>query len=112
MERNEEKMYEVTAYTENSVGLLYSIAGIFARRNINIEKLLVYPSKTPGVHKFKIYARTTETIIRQTVLQIEKRVEVLKAYYEVDPERSAREIEEVKALLAVRDGLHPGKENK
>ena len=40
-----EKLYEITAYTENQVGLLSSVAGIFTRRSINIEKLLVYPSK-------------------------------------------------------------------
>ena len=33
-----EKLYEITAYTENQVGLLSSVAGIFTRRSINIVK--------------------------------------------------------------------------
>ena len=76
-----EKLYEITAYTENQVGLLSSVAGIFTRRSINIEKLLVYPSKIDGIHKFKILARTTEKNARAVVLQMEKRVDVVKAFY-------------------------------
>ena len=34
-----EKLYEITAYTENQVGLLSAVAGIFTRRSLNIEKL-------------------------------------------------------------------------
>ena len=43
-----EKLFEITAYTENQVGLLSAIAGIFTRRSLNIEKLLVYPSRIAG----------------------------------------------------------------
>ena len=98
-----DQLYEITAYTENQVGLLSAIAGIFTRRSLNIEKLLVYPSKIDGVHKFKILARASEAQIRAVVLQIEKKVDVIKAYYEVDNERSEKEIEDVKAFLDTRE---------
>lgn len=98
-----ESLYEITAYTENQVGLLSSIAGIFTRRSLNIEKLLVYPSRIEGIHKFKILTRTTEEKIRAVVSQIEKKVDVVKAYYEVDDERSHRELESVKAFLKDRE---------
>lgn len=98
-----EKLYEITAYTENQVGLLSSIAGIFTRRSLNIEKLLVYPSRIEGIHKFKILTRTTEDRIKSVVLQIEKKVDVIKAFYEVDDERSLKEKEAVKAFLAERE---------
>jgi len=98
-----EKLYEITAYTENQVGLLSAIAGIFTRRSINIEKLLVYPSRIEGIHKFKLTTRTTETLVKMVVLQIEKKVDVVKAFYEVDNERSAREKEYVKDFLARRE---------
>lgn len=96
-------MYEITAYTENQVGLLSSIAGIFTRRSMNIEKLLVYPSQIAGIHKFKIQTRTTETLARATVLQIEKKVDVIKAYWEVNDERTYREIADVKDFLEKRE---------
>ncbi len=98
-----EKLYEITAYTENQVGLLSSVAGIFTRRSINIEKLLVYPSKIDGIHKFKILARTTEKNARAVVLQMEKRVDVVKAFYQEDNERSFREIVSVGRFLKERE---------
>ena len=98
-----EKLYEITAYTENQVGLLSSVAGIFTRRSINIEKLLVYPSKIEGIHKFKILARTTEKNARAVVLQMEKRVDVVKAFYQEDNERSFREIMSVGRFLKERE---------
>ena len=98
-----EKLYEITAYTENQVGLLSSVAGIFTRRSINIEKLLVYPSKIEGIHKFKILARTTEKNARAVVLQMEKRVDVVRAFYQEDKERSFREIVSVGRFLKERE---------
>ncbi|MBR4133115.1 MAG: ACT domain-containing protein [Bacteroidales bacterium] len=98
-----EKLYEITAYTENQVGLLSSVAGIFTRRSINIEKLLVYPSKIDGIHKFKILARTTEKNARAVVLQMEKRVDVVKAFYQEDNERSFMEIVSVGRFLKERE---------
>ena len=98
-----EKLYEITAYTENQGGLLSSVAGIFTRRSINIEKLLVYPSKIEGIHKFKILARTTEKNARAVVLQMEKRVDVVKAFYQEDSERSFMEIVSVGRFLKERE---------
>ena len=98
-----EKLYEITAYTENQVGLLSSVAGIFTRRSINIEKLLVYPSKIEGIHKFKILARTTEKNARAVVLQMEKRVDVVKTFYQEDSERSFMEIVSVGRFLKERE---------
>ena len=98
-----EKLYEIMAYTENQVGLLSSVAGIFTRRSINIEKLLVYPSKIDGIHKFKILARTTEKNARAVVLQMEKRVDVVKAFYQEDNERSFMEIVSVGRFLKERE---------
>ena len=97
-----EKLFEITAYTENQVGLLSSIAGMFTRRSINIERLLVYPSKIEGIHKFKIVSRTTEELVKAVVLQIEKKVDVVKAYYHID-ERSLDEIRDVEEMLAERE---------
>ena len=98
-----EHLYEITAYTENQVGLLSSIAGIFTRRSLNIEKLLVYPSHIKGIHKFKILTRTTETMIKSVVLQIEKKVDVVKAFYCVDNERSSNETRIVAEFLEERE---------
>ena len=98
-----EKLYEITAYTENQVGLLSAVAGIFTRRSLNIEKLLVYPSRIEGIHKFKIITRTDERRVKAVVAQMEKKVDVVKAFWEVDNERSSRERKAVEEFLAHRE---------
>ena len=97
------RLYQITAYTENQVGLLSAIAGIFTRRSINIEKLFVYPSRIAGIHKFKILTRTTETSAKAVVLQMEKKVDVIKAFYYMDEEHSSCEIDAVNTFLSERE---------
>lgn len=98
-----ESLYEITIYTENQVGLLSSIAGIFTRRSLNIEKLLVYPSRIAGIHKFRLTTRATESRMREVKLQIEKKVDVVKAFYEIDNERSPKEEAAVREFLKERE---------
>ncbi len=87
-----EIMYTVTVYTENQVGLLNQISIIFTRRNLNIWSLSVSASAIEGVHRFTIACRTTRSKIDAVVKQIEKRVDILKAYYYTDDEIVYQEI--------------------
>lgn len=78
--------YTVTVYTENQIGLLNRIAIIFSRRKINIESLNTSPSEIESVHRFTIVINETEEVVRKLCRQIEKQVEVLKAYYNTSEE--------------------------
>lgn len=78
--------YTITVYTENHIGLLNRIAIIFSRRKINIDSLNTSPSEIPGIHRFNIVIDETEEVIQKLVRQIEKQVEVLKAYYNTNEE--------------------------
>jgi acetolactate synthase-1/3 small subunit len=82
----EKILYTVTVYTENMVGLLNQIAIIFTRRHINIESLTVSKSSLPGIHKFTITVETDKELIVKVVKQIEKRIDVLKAFFYTDNE--------------------------
>lgn len=73
--------YTITVYTENQVGLLNRIAIIFSRRKINVESLNVSPSEVSGIHRFTIVINETEEVVSKLCRQIERQVEVLKAYY-------------------------------
>jgi acetolactate synthase-1/3 small subunit len=73
--------FTITVYTENQVGLLSRIAMIFTRRKINIESLNTSPSETDDIFRFNIVITETEEVVRKLTRQIEKQVEVLKAYY-------------------------------
>lgn len=78
--------YTITVYTENQIGLLNRIAIIFSRRKINIESLNTSPSEINSVHRFTIVINEYEDVVRKLCRQIEKQVEVLKAYYNTNDE--------------------------
>ncbi len=78
--------YTITVYTENQIGLLNRIAIIFSRRKINVESLNTSPSEVEGIHRFTILIHETEDVVRKLARQIEKQVEVLKAYYNTNEE--------------------------
>ncbi len=78
--------YTITVYTENQVGLLNRIAIIFSRRKINIDSLNTSPTEVDSVHRFTIVVNETEEVIKKLCRQIEKQVEVLKAYYNTNDE--------------------------
>ncbi|MES2647338.1 MAG: acetolactate synthase small subunit [Bacteroidota bacterium] len=78
--------YTITVYTENHIGLLNRIAIIFSRRKINIDSLNTSPSEIEGIHRFNIVIVETEEVVIKVCRQIEKQVEVLKAYYNTNEE--------------------------
>lgn len=88
----EKKLYTVTVFSENVPGLLNQITIVFTRRQINIETLSVSPSAIKGVHKFTITVLTDQDTIVKVVKQIDKRVDIIKAYFNTDEELVFQEI--------------------
>ncbi|HLP04772.1 MAG TPA: acetolactate synthase small subunit [Paludibacter sp.] len=88
----ENKLYTITVFSENTVGLLGQITIIFTRRALNIETLSVSPSALKGIHKFTITVLATEEVVRKVVQQIDKRIDILKAYYNTDEDLVFQEI--------------------
>src|SRR6187401_2121135 len=78
--------YTIPVYTEKKIGLLNRIAIIFSRRKINVESLNTSPSEIESVHRFTIVINELGDVIRKLCRQIEKQVEVLKAYYNTNEE--------------------------
>jgi acetolactate synthase-1/3 small subunit len=80
------KQFTISVYTENNIGLLNRISAIFQRRHINIESLNTSPSEIEGVSRFTIVVIMTEENIKKIIGQVEKQVEVIKAYYHTEEE--------------------------
>ncbi|MFP4060510.1 MAG: acetolactate synthase small subunit [Bacteroidota bacterium] len=78
---SQEKEYTIIAFSENRIGLLNRITIIFTRRHINIESLTVGESAVKGVYKFTIVINTAPDQIEKVTKQIEKLVDVIKAFY-------------------------------
>jgi acetolactate synthase-1/3 small subunit len=86
------KEYIITAYSENHIGLLNRITIVFTRRKVNIESLTVSESAHKGISKFTIVVVVTEEQVKKIVRQIDKQVEVLKAFYHTNDEMIYQEI--------------------
>ncbi|WP_033565501.1 acetolactate synthase small subunit [Sphingobacterium sp. SYP-B4668] len=82
----EKQEYTITLYTENSIGLIGRISTIFSRRKINIESLNTSPSEVEGIHRFTIVITETEEVVRKLCRQLEKQIDILKAYYNTNDE--------------------------
>ena len=95
---NEKQEFTITVYTENQVGLLNRIAIIFSRRKINVESLNTSPSEVQGIHRFTIVVVESRDVVLKIVRQIEKQVEVLKAYYNTNDEIVWQELALYKVL--------------
>ncbi len=80
----EKQLFTVSIYTENNIGLLNRISAIFQRRHINIESLNTSPSEIESVSRFTIVVNMTEENMKKIIGQIEKQVEVIKAYYHTE----------------------------
>lgn len=88
----QQTLYTVTVYSENQVGLLNQISIIFTRRQLNIESLSVSGSAIEGVHKFTITTYSDRETMEKLVKQIEKRIDVLRAFFYTDDEIIFQEI--------------------
>lgn len=86
-------LYTITVFSENRVGVLNQISTIFTRRQLNIETLSVSPSTIEGIHKFTITTfADDEVVMKKLVRLIDKRVDILKAYYNTDEDLVHQEL--------------------
>ena len=76
----ESQNFTVSVYTENNIGLLNRISAIFLKRHINIESMTVSKSEIENVHRFTFVVIVPKTLIRKVVGQIEKQIEVIRAF--------------------------------
>ena len=97
----EKQLYTVSAYTENNIGLLNRISAIFQRRHINIESINTSASEIDGVSRFTIVVYVTEDQIKKIIGQIDKQVEVIKAFYHRDDQTIYQE----SALFKIKSDL-------
>lgn len=93
----------ISVFTENKAGLLQRVTTVFTRRKINIDSLTVSESEIPNIYRYTIVVEEEEERIRKVVQQLEKQVEVHKAFYHVEVDVVHQEIALYKiptALLA------------
>ena len=73
--------FTISVFTENKTGLLTRVVSVFTRRHINIESLTTSQSSMENIHRFTIVVDVSEEKVRKLVAQLDKQVDVLKAFY-------------------------------
>ncbi len=86
------KEYTITVFTEHQTGLLSRVVSVFTRRHINVESLTTSRSSMPDIHRFTIVVKVTEDMVKKLVAQLEKQVDVVKAFYYENDEIVHQEI--------------------
>ncbi|MBT8393655.1 MAG: acetolactate synthase small subunit [Bacteroidia bacterium] len=82
----EKQNFTISVYTENNVGVLNRLSAIFLKRHINIESMIVSKSEIDGVYRFTFVVIIPKTLVRKVVGQLDKQIEVIKAYYHTEDE--------------------------
>jgi acetolactate synthase-1/3 small subunit len=87
-----EKKYTITVFTENITGMMSRVVSVFTRRHVNINSLTTSKSSIQGIHRFTIVVNVTENMVAKLVAQLDKQIDVLKAFYYEDSEVVYQEI--------------------
>ncbi len=74
----EENYHVISTLVENRPGVLQKVAGLFTRRDFNIEGITVGKSETEGLARMVITVKADEKILEQVTKQLNKLVDVIK----------------------------------
>lgn len=90
MEENQKFTFSI--YTENNIGILNRLSAIFLKRHINIESLTVSKSEIDHVGRLIFVVLISETQARKLIGQLEKQIEVIRAFYHTEDEIIYQEV--------------------
>jgi acetolactate synthase, small subunit len=88
----DEQLFTISVFTENQVGLLSRLCTIFTRRGLSIDSITASASSMPGIHKITVTCMSNRRAMEKVVQQIEKCIEVLRAFLYTDDEIIHQEI--------------------
>ena len=72
--------YIFVIFTEDFTGLLQRVVSVFGRRHINIESLTTSKSSDPEIHRFTIQVTVRRSMIEILTAQLNKQVDVVRAF--------------------------------
>ncbi|MEO8233128.1 MAG: acetolactate synthase small subunit, partial [Ignavibacteriota bacterium] len=100
------EQFTISIFTENKVGLLHRVTIIFTRRHINIESITASESEVKGIYRYTIVVFESRESVEKLVKQIEKQVDVFRAFYHTTDEIIHQEIALYKiATSSIQNGL-------
>lgn len=91
-EEVKKQLFTVTIFSEHCVGLLNQVSIIFTRRCLNIEDVSASRTSMEGIHRLTITVWSDMNTMRKVVNQIEKRIDVIRAFLYTDEDIIYQEI--------------------
>ncbi|MCB0515479.1 MAG: acetolactate synthase small subunit [Chitinophagales bacterium] len=88
----EEKLFTISIFTENHIGILNRITVIFTRRHLNIDSITASESEIKDVHRYTIVLKTSYWQVEKVIAQIDKLIDVLKVFVHEDEDIIYQEI--------------------
>ena len=89
---NTVRRYTVVLHSENQIGVLNQVANIFTRHSLNMSSMSANASPLEGIHTISIVTYTVEKKIIEVVQQLEKKVDIVRAFYYSDEQTVYREL--------------------
>jgi acetolactate synthase-1/3 small subunit len=80
MTMDKKNKYTISAFVQNSPGILNRVTIVFTRRKINIDSLTVSETEKKGISRFTIVVTCTEKMVERLQKQINKVIEVYKVF--------------------------------
>ena len=84
--------YTISVFTEDKTGVLARVLSNFTKRHINIESINASASSIPGIYRLIIVVQVSEESIIKLVAQLDKQVDVIKAFYYTSKQMVFQEI--------------------
>ena len=72
------KYHVISTLVENKPGVLQKVAGLFTRRDFNIDSITVGESEVEGLARMVITVKADDKILEQVTKQLNKLVDVIK----------------------------------
>lgn len=74
------QLFTISAFTENSPGVLHRLTVLFTRRKLNIESLTVSETEKKGISRFTIVVSSEPELITKVAKQINRIIEVVDVF--------------------------------
>ena len=86
---NKENKHTISILVENKTGVLQRVAGLYTRRDFNIDNITVGKTSEPGHSRITITTYGDNRTLEQIIKQLNKLIEVIKVR-EMKPEQTIR----------------------
>lgn len=87
-----ERLYTISAFAENTPGVMHRLISTFTRRKVNIDSLTVSETERKGISRFTLVVQVTPVLIKTITKQIDRIIEVREAFYSENSQLIFQEI--------------------